>query len=213
MDEIIAMDPYAIEALNKAVESGERCEVHRFARLTGTAEQVVRRAWKDGRLPCAPGERIPMREGLVALISLDGLRRGRPIPQFLRDAETRARDLLGLPPRDEAPQPEAASELSQWRLKYLMTQTALKKLTAEAKQRENEIAKGSLVTRAEVELDAAECATNVIGVLSRLPERVAGMCVGCTADEIAKILRKEIKLAVDAIQASAFTGDWGGLKL
>lgn len=212
MDEIIGLDPKAIAALNDAVESGEPCEVNRFARLTGTAEQVVRRAWKDGRLPCSPGERIPIREGLVALVSLDGLRKSRVVPPFIKDAEARARELLGLPPRED-PVPAESSELSQWRLKCLIAQTALKKLTAEAKQRENDIAKGLLVTRAEVELDAAECATNVIGVLARLPERVAGMCAGCTADEIAKILRKEIKLAVDAIQASAFTGDWGGLKL
>jgi hypothetical protein len=37
------------------------------------------------------------------------------------------------------------------------------------------------------------------------------MCVGCSAEEIAAILRKEIRLAVDAIQASAFTGDWSGV--
>lgn len=212
MDEIIAADPKALAALNDAVERGDMCEVHVFARLTGTPEKNVRAAWKDGKLPCAPYDKIPMREGLIALVSAGGLRRGHAIPAFLRDAELRARELLGLPPREDAGG-DSGSELAQWRLKYLMTQTALKKLTAEAKQRENEIAKGELVRRADVELDAAECATNIIGVLSRIPERTAGMCVGCSAEEIAGILRKEIRLAVDAIQASAFTGDWGGLDL
>lgn len=212
MDEIIAADPKALAALNDAVERGDLCEVHVFARLTGTPEKNVRAAWKDGKLPCAPYDKIPMREGLIALVSAGGLRRGHVIPAFLRDAELRARELLGLPARDDTAD-DKASELAQWRLKYLMTQTALKKLTAEAKQRENEIAKGELVRRVDVELDAAECATNIIGVLSRIPERAAGMCVGCSAEEIAGILRKEIQLAVDAIQASAFTGDWGGLDL
>lgn len=212
MDELIARDPQALAALSGAVESGRLCDVNQFARLTGTAEQVVRRAWADGRLPCAPGERIPMREGLVALVSLDGLRRSRVVPAYLKDAETRARELLGLPPREESAV-ESESELAQWKLKCLMAQTAVKKLTAEAKQRENEIAKGTLVKRTEVELDAAECATNVISVLARIPERAAGMCVGCTAEEIACILRREIRLAVEAIQASAFTGDWDGVKL
>jgi hypothetical protein len=212
MDELIANNPDAIAALTAAVESGAPCDVTRFARLTGTGEQVVRRAWSDGRLPCATGERIPIREGIIALVSLDGLRRSRVVPDFIKSAESRARELLGLPPR-EAPTPEPESEISQWRLKCLMAQTALKKLTAEAKKRENDIANGTLVPRADVELDAAECATNIIGVLARIPERAAGMCVGCQAEEIARILRREIKLAVDAIQASAFTGDWSGLKL
>jgi hypothetical protein len=210
MDEILASDPSAVAALRAAVEDGAICDVHVFARLTGTPEQNVRRAWKDGRLPCAPYDKIPMREGLVALVSLGGLRRGKAVPAFLADAELRARELLGLPPREDAGG-DGGSELAQWRLKYLITQTALKKLAAEAKQRENEIARGELVRRAEVELDAAECATAVIGVLARIPERAAGMCVGCSAEEIAAILRKEIRLAVDAIQASAFTGDWSGV--
>ena len=208
MDEILASDPSAVAALNAAIEDGALCDVHVFARLTGTPEQNVRRAWKDGRLPCAPYDKIPMREGVVALVSLGGLRRGKVIPQFLADAELRARELLGLPPREDN---AGADEMLQLKMKYLAAQTALKRLTAEAKHRENELAKGELVRRAEVELDAAECATAVIGVLARIPERASGMCVGCSAEEIAAILRKEIRLAVDAIQASAFTGDWSGV--
>lgn len=211
MDELIAINPKAIAALHEAIEKGLILAPYAFARLTGSDERSVHRAWKAGSLPNANGE-IPMREGLVALVSMDGMRRNRKVPQFLRDAEARARELLGLPPREDS-QNAPESELAQWKLKYLMTQTALKKLTAEAKQRENEIAKGNLIPRAEVELDAAECATNVIGVLARIPERVSGMCVGCTQEEIARILRREIKLAVDAIQMSAFTGDWEGVEL
>lgn len=209
MDEILASDPSAVAALRAAVEDGALCDVHVFARLTGTPEQNVRRAWKDGRLPCAPYDKIPMREGIVALVSLGGLRRGKIIPAFLADAELRARELLGLPPREDTA--SATDDLLQLKMKYIATQTALKRLMAEAKHRENELAKGELVRRAEVELDAAECATAVIGVLARIPERAAGMCVGCSAEEIAAILRKEIRLAVDAIQASAFTGDWSGV--
>lgn len=209
MDEILASDPSAVAALRAAVEDGALCDVHVFARLTGTPEQNVRRAWKDGRLPCAPYDKIPMREGLVALVSLGGLRRGKVIPGFIADAELRARELLGLPPREDTA--SATDDLLQLKMKYIATQTALKRLTAEAKQRENALAKGELVRRAEVELDAAECATAVIGVLARIPERAAGMCVGCSAEDIAAILRKEIRLAVDAIQGSAFTGDWSGV--
>lgn len=209
MDEIITNTPELVQAIIDAVSTGEPISVAAFARLTGTSEKAVVSAWKTGRLPSVPGGKIPIREGIIALVSCGGLRKGK-VPAYLLKADEAAREALGFPPREDAGG-DSGSELAQWRLKYLITQTALKKLAAEAKQRENEIANGELVRRAEVELDAAECATAVIGVLARIPERAAGMCVGCSAEEIAAILRREIRLAVDAIQASAFTGDWGGV--
>ena len=209
MDEIITNTPELVQAIIDAVSTGEPISVAAFARLTGTSEKAVVSAWKTGRLPSVPGGKIPIREGIIALVSCGGLRKGK-VPAYLLKADEAAREALGFPPREDAGG-DSGSELAQWRLKYLITQTALKKLAAEAKQRENEIARGELVRRAEVELDAAECATAVIGVLARIPERAAGMCVGCSAEEIAAILRREIRLAVDAIQASAFTGDWGGV--
>ena len=214
MDEIIANDPRALAALRDAVEQGIALEPYAFARLIGRPEYTVSKAWKNGQLPSEAGC-IPVRAGLVAVVSCGGLRRDKkPVPSFICDAEKRARELLGLPPRDDTPQSEgegSSAEIAAWRLKYLKAQTAARTAAAQAKQMENELAKGQLVKAAEVELDAAETATNIAGVLSRIPERAAGMCVGCSAEEIAAILRKEISLALDAIQASAFTGDWSGV--
>lgn len=214
MDEIIANDPRALSALTDAVERGTAIEPYAFARLIGRPEHTIYKAWKNGQLPSEAGC-IPVREGLVALVSCGGLRRDKkPVPQFIRDAEARARELLGLPPRDDTSDDASynqSAEIAAWRLKYLKAQTAARSAAAQAKQMENELAKGQLVKAAEVELDAAETATNIAGVLSRIPERAAGMCVGCSAEEIAAILRKEISLALDAIQASAFTGDWSGV--
>ena len=214
MDEIIANDPRALAALRHAVEQGVALEPYAFARLIGRPEYTVSKAWKNGQLPSEAGC-IPVREGLVAVVSCGGLRHDKkPVPQFICDAEARARELLGLPPRED-PTPEdsegRSAEIAAWRLKYLKAQTAARTAAAQAKQMENELAKGQLVKAAEVELDAAETATNIAGVLSRIPERAAGMCVGCSAEEIAAILRKEISLALDAIQTSAFTGDWSGV--
>ena len=215
MDEIIANDPRALAALNDAVERGIAIEPYAFARLIGRPEYTVSKAWKNGQLPSLPGNLIPVREGLVAVVSCGGLRRDKkPVPQFIRDAEARSRELLGIPPRDDTPDDTSDSqsaEIAAWRLKYLKAQTAARTAAAQAKQMENELAKGQLVKAAEVELDAAETAANIAGVLSRIPERAAGMCVGCSAEEIAAILRKEISLALDAIQVSAFTGDWSGI--
>lgn len=215
MDEIFALDPGRIKALMDAVEAGGETDWVRFARLTGTDEAAVKKAWERGRIPCVTGGAIPVREGIVALVSCGGLRKkGKPIPGFLLDADARSRELLGLPPRDDgtgAVEADGApSEVAAWKLKYLKAQTAARTAAAQAAQMKNDLERGLLVRKAEVELDAAETATNIAQALSRLPERAAGMCVGCTAEEIAQILRREISLALDAIQASAFTGDWGG---
>lgn len=213
MDEIIANDPAAVARLMDAVESAAEVDVTAFARLVGRGETTVLKAWRNGQLPSVGGGKMPVREGLVAMVSCGGLRRDRkPIPDFIIRAEARARELLGLPPReDSSPTDSPRAEVDEWRLKYLKAQTAARTAAAQATALRNDVEKGRLVLRAEVELDASECATAIAGALFRLPERVAGMCVGCTADEIAEILRREISRALEAIQASAFTGDWSGV--
>lgn len=219
MDELLSRDPEKVEAILDAVRRGDYVDPSGFARLTGTSEANVIRAWRDGRLPTDHGE-IPVREGIVALVSLGAFKRGRgQVPEHLLRADGLARELLGLPPRDNgdyAPrvdqQPQDTDEeLREWKLRYLKAQTAARAAAAAAKQRENDVKKGVLVSRADVELDAAECAANVSRALSRFPERVAGMCAGCSADEIAAILRREIVRVLDALQEAAFTGDWSGV--
>lgn len=210
MDEIIANTPKLVQAILDAISTGEPLSVATFARLTGTSENAVFSAWKTGRLPSVPGGKIPIREGIIALVSCGGLRKGK-MPTYLLNADEAAREALGFPPRDTSDASDAPSELAVWRLKYLKAQTAARAATAQAKQMQNDLERGRLVRAAEVELDAAEAAAGVAGALSRIPERVAGMCVGCTAEEIAVILRREISLALEAIQASAFTGDWKGV--
>lgn len=210
MDEIIANTPQLVQSILDAISTGEPLSVAAFARLTGTSEKSVVSAWKTGRLPSVPGGKIPIREGIIALVSCGGLRKGK-IPAYLLNADEAAREALGFPPRDTGDAGDAPSELAVWRLKYLKAQTAARAATAQAKQMQNDLERGRLVRAAEVELDAAEAAAGVAGALSRIPERVAGMCVGCTAEEIAVILRREISIALEAIQASAFTGDWKGV--
>lgn len=210
MDEIIANTPQLVQAILDAISNGEPLSVAAFARLTGTGENAVVAAWKTGRLPSVPGGKIPIREGIIALVSCGGLRKGK-IPAYLIKADEAAREALGYPPRDTGDPDDAPSELAVWRLKYLKAQTAARAATAQARQMQNDLEKGRLVRAAEVELDAAEAAVGVAGALARIPERAAGMCVGCTAEEIAVILRREIAIALEAIQTSAFTGDWGGI--
>jgi phage terminase Nu1 subunit (DNA packaging protein) len=210
MDELIENSPDKIEELMQAIRMALAVDPWKFARMTGTSEGAINRAWKQGVLPCMAGGNIPMREGIVALVSVGGFRRKKKLPQFLIDADILARSLLGLPDRDYADSDEDnASEIRAWKLRYLQAQTAARAAMAAQKQRENEIQRGLLVKTEDVTLDASETAANVARVFDRLPERVAGMCVGLSAEAIALVIRKEIILAFDAIQKSAFTGDWG----
>lgn len=211
MDELLAQDPAAIQRLNDAIESDADLGTEEFARLIGRSERTTYRAWKDGKLPCRNGK-IPARHGIIAYISGGALGKLARVPAFVLDADRRARELSGLPPRGKASVcEETDGDAAEWKLRYLKAQTAARTAAAQATQMRNDVERGKLVYRAEVELDAAETAANVARALSQIPERAAGMCVGCTADEIASILRKEIRIAVDALLAGAFAkqGDGG----
>lgn len=210
MDEIIGNDPAAVKRLMDAVESGKAVRVTEFARLVGRNETAIRRAWTKGSLPAAKNGCIPIREGIIALMA-----NARKRPDFLKRAETRSRELLGFAPAPkEAERPAVtgaeADTAAQWRLKLLKAQTEAKIASTQATQLRNDVERGRLVERTEVELDAAETATSIARALSRLPERVAGMCVGCTGEEIAVIVRREISDALKAIRDSVFAGDAGG---
>lgn len=213
MEDLIANNEDAINELMEAVRKGVPVEVFRFARLVGRPEPTIKRAWKEGRLPSAPNQSIPIREGLVALVSCGGLRRdGTPIPDFVMRAEAEARRLMGLSPRQTDTPSDVSdrdSGLKEWKLKYIKAQTAAKEATAKAKEMENAILAGVYVKADDVELDAAEVAAGVSRVLKNLPDRVAGMCAGCTPQQIASIIRAELQAAVSMIKSSKFVPDKG----
>lgn len=210
MDEIYQNDPAFIAALLEAVRKGGTVTYKRFARLTGTDERAVKRAWENGQLPTVQFGEVPVREGVVALVSADGLRPKRAVPQFLIDADTAARELIGLPSRETtaaaAQSPDAIEAL---KLKYLAAKTMASRAQSEKLKLETDIKKGVYVPRVEVELDAATTATQVSAALMQMPIRLAGMCAGLPAEQIAEIIRDEVAHVVRTIQESAFTGDWG----
>ena len=209
MDELNQNNPAFIAELLSAVREGGAIDWQRFARLTGTDETQIKKAWIAGRLPSEPHDRIPMREGVVALVSLGGLRK-RGMPKFLQDADTLARELLGLPPREQsavAGIPEAVVETLK--AKLLQARAEASRAQAEKTKLETDIKKGVYVLRAEVELDAATTATQVSAALMQMPSRLAGMCAGLPAGEIANVIRDEVEHVVKIIQTAAFTGDWG----
>lgn len=209
MDELNQNDPAFIAALMQAVEAGGKMHWQAFARLTGTDERNVSKAWRAGQLPSEPRDSIPVREGVVALVSVGGLRKkNSPVPQFLYDADTRARELLGLPPRESVQLTDTSGLAERYKLLYLRAKTEASKAQSEKLKLETDVKKGVYVLRAEVELDAATTATQVSSALMQMPLRLAGMCAGLPAEDIAEIIREEVLQVVKIIQTAAFTGDW-----
>lgn len=211
MDELIANSPDKLREIRDAVASRISVSVHDFARLTGTPKSRVVQAVRDGRIPSDASAMVPVCEGIVALVSCGGLRDGGAIPRFLRDADAHARELLGLPVRDESALPDGektAALVEALKVKYLAAKTAASKAQGEKLKLETDIKQGKLVPRAEVEFDAATCATQVSSALMQLPARLAGMCAGQSAEDIMRIVRDEVRQIVRIIQTAAFTGDW-----
>ena len=209
MDELNQNNPAFIAALMQAVEAGGKMHWQSFARLTGTDERAVSKAWQAGQLPSEPRDSIPVREGIVALVSVGGLRRkNSALPQFLYEADARARELLGLPPRESVQSADVSEYVEKLKLKYLHAKTEASKAQGEKLKLETDIKKGVYVLRAEVELDAATTATQVSSALMQMPLRLAGMCAGLPAENIAEIIREEVLQIVKIIQTAAFTGDW-----
>lgn len=211
MDEILQRDDAFIARLMAAIDDGKPVEWARFARLTGTPEPAINKAWKAGQLPNVPPMCIPIREGVVALVSLGACRKAGAVPQFLRDADARARAALGLPPREDVAMDaeKTASVVEALKVKYLAAKTAASKAQSEKLKLETDIKQGKYVLRAEVELDAATCATQVSSALMQLPARLAGMCAEQPAEEVLRIVRDEVRQIVDVIQKATFTGEWG----
>lgn len=215
MDELLQNDPQFIADLLASVERGGSIRWQQFARLTGTDERRVKNAWVNGRLPSAPYNSMPVREGLVALVSLGGLRKsGTPIPEFLLTAERRARELLGLPVRDEPADGDGDGSLSvaeKLKIKHLATRIKANEAQAEKVKLQTAIKRGDYVLKSEVELDAATTATQVSVALMQLPARLSGMCAHLPAEQISQIVTAEVARIIDGIQHAAFTGDWEGL--
>lgn len=216
MDEIIANDEAHKAAFREALMTGEALRWDKFARLTGTSEAAIKRAWLDGALPSCPIDSIPIREGVVALCSIPGaLRRQKSgCPVWLLEFDSLARQLLSLPARESASvysvdaSQKSDDELAMYKVSHLKAQTAHALQSAKTKEFDLQVKRGEYVKTSDVELDAAECATNVIGVLQSLPARIGASCAGLSAIEIEQRASAEISKAIGFIQNAAMTGDW-----
>lgn len=220
--------------LRDAIERGRAVNWRDFARLTGTSERSVRKAWINEALPTIPGGCIPIREGILALCTLPKCLRRNSAPEWIVEFRDLAASLSN--PRRKsrasdrpkstaraieypavaAPAPDIAiecdevkDEMKRAKLESLRAQTEKTRVMSEAKAFELSVKRGEYLRVQDVEIDAAQCAVNVISALRALPSRCAGECVGLTAREIQSVLMKELSLVVDQLRASLFTPNEG----
>lgn len=230
----IANDAGHKAELREYLEKGRAVNWREFARLTGTSERSVRKAWAEDLLPTVPGGCIPMREGLLALCALPRCLRRNSAPEWIaefrdlasslvmpkpkkrktKERDERAADPVHVPDApvqaahvravddDEA---EGLDPMKQAKLENLRAQTLKTKVASEAKAFELSIKRGEYIRVQDVEIDAAQCAVNVISALRAMPARCAGACVGLSAREIQTVLMNELSAVVEQLRSSLFT--------
>lgn len=234
IDLIIANDAGHKAELREAIEKGRAVKWQEFARMTGTSERSIRKAWMDKALPTIPGGCIPLREGILALCSLPRCLRRNSAPEWIAEFRDLASSLVMPKPkkrktkereeRAAAPVPvpdvpvqatparamddddaDGLDPMKQAKLENLRAQTLKTKVASEAKAFELSIKRGEYIRVQDVEIDAAQCAVNVISALRAMPARCAGACVGLSAREIQTVLMNELSAVVEQLRSSLFT--------
>lgn len=220
--------------LREYLEKGRAVNWRDFARLTGTSERSVRKAWAEDLLPTIPGGCIPLREGILALCALPRCLRRNSAPEWItefrdlasslvmpkpkkrktKEREERAAEPVPVP-KEAAPVPsdrlnddddaDGLDPMKQAKLENLRAQTLKTKVASEAKAFELSIKRGEYIRVQDVEIDAAQCAVNVISALRAMPARCAGACVGLSAREIQTVLMNELSAVVEQLRSSLFT--------
>lgn len=234
IDLIIANDAGHKAELREAIEKGRAVKWQEFARMTGTSERSIRKAWMDKALPTIPGGCIPLREGILALCALPRCLRRNSAPEWITEFRDLASSLVMPKPKkrktkereeraaEPVPVPDAPVQaaptramddddadgidpMKQAKLENLRAQTLKTKVASEAKAFELSIKRGEYIRVQDVEIDAAQCAVNVISALRAMPARCAGACVGLSAREIQTVLMNELSAVVEQLRSSLFT--------
>ena len=171
-----------------------------------------------------------MREGLLALCALPRCLRRNSAPEWIAEFRDLASKLAN-PKKKKPAKPEklraenamhakpetqnieldmtdaesVKDDMKQAKLENLRAQTLKTKVASEAKAFELSIKRGEYIRVQDVEIDAAQCAVNVISALRAMPARCAGACVGLSAREIQTVLMNELSAVVEQLRSSLFT--------
>lgn len=200
---------------------GESIGVREFARQVGCSHVLIINLIKAGKMPQNKDGTIPLDEGLVAYENRKKKKepkdkketKGKKAASKKRKKTTKLKELPDDdPPEDGLDVAEPAPKLTSEKLisaRDITTQfnkARLAEKTYQAKLREIEykLKKGELVTRADVEADAATVAAEVRERLTSIPVRISALCEHQPARKIEEVMTDAIQDALISFSKSKF---------
>lgn len=200
---------------------GESIGVREFARQVGCSHVLILNLIKAGKMPQNKDGTIPLDAGLVAYEN----RKKKKDPKEKKEPKTKkaaqkkrksTKKIKELPDNDppedgeesEAEPQKLTSEklISARDITTQFNRARLAEKTYQAKLREIEykLKKGELVTRADVEADAAAVAAEVRERLTSIPVRISALCERQPARKIEEVMTDAIQDALISFSKSKF---------
>lgn len=194
---------------------GESIGVREFARQVGCSHVLIINLIKAGKMPQNKDGSIPLDAGLIAYEN----RKKKKDPKKKKTAPKKRKSPKKIkelpdddPPEDGEESTEPAPKLTSEKLisaRDITTQfnkARLAEKTYQAKLREIEykLKKGELVTRADVEADAAAVAAEVRERLTSIPVRISALCEHQPARKIEEVMTDAIQDALISFSKSKF---------
>lgn len=199
---------------------GESIGVREFARQVGCSHVLILNLIKAGKMPQNKDGSIPLDAGLIAYENRKKKKEPKEKdPKKKKTAPKKRKSPKKIkelpdddPPEDDEESTEPAPKLTSEKLisaRDITTQfnkARLAEKTYQAKLREIEykLKKGELVTRADVEADAATVAAEVRERLTSIPVRISALCEHQPARKIEEVMTDAIQDALISFSKSKF---------
>lgn len=191
-----------------------------FAKQIGRSNVWVSKLVKAGKLPVDAKGKIPLEAGLAAYTASQEVGRdaqrenNEKVRQEIASQKGVKRKSVKLEPMlddgddEDAPLPTVGG-LSPQNITQAFNKAKLAEKTYQAKLKELEYQKekGILLTREQVEADAAAVASELRNKLMGMGARIGPLCEGRTAREIEMIIEDEINETLKSLQKSEFMSE------
>lgn len=204
---------------------GESIGVREFARQVGCSHVLILNLIKAGKMPQNKDGSIPLDAGLIAYENRKKKKEPKEKDTKKKKSATKKRKSpkkIKELPDDDPPEAGEETEESEPKLtsdklisaRDITTQfnkARLAEKTYQAKLREIEykLKKGELVTRADVESDAAAVAAEVRERLTSIPVRISALCEHQPARKIEEVMTDAIQDALVSFSKSKFVKGHG----
>lgn len=205
---------------------GESIGVREFARQVGCSHVLILNLIKAGKMPQNKDGSIPLDEGLVAYENRKKKKepkdqketkkkktspKKRKSPKKIKELPDDDPPEAGEETEESAPKLTSDKLISARDITTQFNKARLAEKTYQAKLREIEykLKKGELVTRADVESDAAAVAAEVRERLTSIPVRISALCEHQPARKIEEVMTDAIQDALVSFSKSKFVKGHG----